>query len=152
MSEQPQSSSRGVAFGIVAAITSFAAILLLHERPRDGVAGDRLLDLWLVTNQEMLSVAVRGGEDPAWVQPLRPGAVYNGIADVVRVIPPEFRELLPQGNVMVQTFQDQKSARIGFGDVLFVTRARVEFTSDERARLRPLLGIVDPGLIPVGEP
>ena len=45
-------------------------------------------------------------------------------------------------------FQDSKDLRDGYGDILFAPAQAIEFSRDELELLRPLLGILDPELLP----
>jgi hypothetical protein len=60
----------------------------------------------------------------------------------------ELRGLLPDGPLAVQTFQDQKYSREGFGDVLFAPAERGSQNAAPDPRMRALLGILDPELLP----
>ena len=56
------------------------------------------------------------------------------------------RRVLAPNELVVQTFQDQKRSRAGFGDILFVPATATELGPAERAALAPLLAVLDPVL------
>ncbi|MCA9697499.1 MAG: hypothetical protein KC431_08240, partial [Myxococcales bacterium] len=64
----------------------------------------------------------------------------------------ELESLLPPGELVVQSFQDQKRTRAGYHDVLFASAEPRSFSPEELIALEPLLGILDPGLVGEGEP
>ena len=119
-------------------------------RPQtDRVAGPRLLELWYVGAAPVVPIATRERDGlSAWVQPLKRGLAHaDARSSLARSLEPELAELLPEGPLVVQTFQDQKRVRDGFGDVLFAFRGGVPRTPELDAELEPLLGLLDPALI-----
>ena len=64
------------------------------------------------------------------------------------ILPAELQALLPEGELVLQTFQDQKSDRTGFGDILFAYTDRHDLDPQARADLAGLLGVLDSGLGP----
>jgi hypothetical protein len=109
----------------------------------------RLLELWYVGSEPVVPVATRERDGvSAWVQPLQRGRSDRDARDaLVRTLDPELSVLLPSGPLLVQTFQDQKRSREGFGDVLFAFSEPVARTPEFEAELEPLLGLLDPALI-----
>lgn len=112
--------------------------------------GPRLLELWYVGSEPVVPVATRDRDGvSAWVQPLKRGRSHADARDeLVRTLDPELSKLLPAGPLLVQTFQDQKRSREGFGDVVFAFLEPVARTPELEAELEPLLGLLDPALIP----
>ncbi|MFO7562974.1 MAG: DUF2330 domain-containing protein [Enhygromyxa sp.] len=113
----------------------------------------RLLELWYVGAEPVVPVALREREGAsAWVQPLRRGLVTSDArVRLEDALAPELEELLPAGPLLVQTFEDQKRDRGGFGDVLFAFEQGRALTPELAAELEPLLGILDPALIKTQE-
>lgn len=117
-------------------------------------ASPRLLELWVATDAERTPVAAKvEGSTTRWKSPLEPGARYahGGVTGerLKAALHPELGELLPSGDLVVQSFQDQKSSRQGWGDILFAPVQRVELDAGKSERLKSLLGILDPALVPV---
>lgn len=112
--------------------------------------GDRLLDLWLVSNEPMTPVALASnGKTPTWVRPLKAGqAASDARARLERALDQSLHALLPEAALSVQTFQDQKVSRVGFGDILFVPKTRGAIDDAHKQKLLPLLGILDASLVP----
>jgi len=115
-----------------------------------GIVSPRLLELWVVGREEMVPVALREQDgERHWVRPLQGGQVT---ADARKKLEAAFEDevesLLPSGALVVQTFQDQKNSRKGFADVLFAPKEAQPATAQKVAKLEPLLGILDPQLVP----
>lgn len=68
-------------------------------------------------------------------------------APILQVLGPELEPWLPRGELVLQTFQDQKRSRAGFGDIVFVPQSRRELSDEQRRALRPILAILDPCLL-----
>jgi hypothetical protein len=80
----------------------------------------RLLDIWLVSTRDFVPVAPRSGAKPDRVRPFLDGSRYkakNVRAKLASAVEPA---LLPDGELRLQRFADQKRSRMGFGDVDFV--------------------------------
>lgn len=108
---------------------------------------ERLLDLWLVSSAELIPVAAREMDGKtSWVRPMREGQVFDVDTERLARALAYRIDVLPPGNLVVQTFQDQKVSRAGIGDILFVPRAGELHAS--REKLEPLLGLLDPNLLP----
>ncbi len=110
----------------------------------------RLLELWTVSSTRVVPVTRK--DEEGWVRPFKPGREYARRATLDASLADELESLLPEGDLVVQTFWDQKRSRAGFHDVLFASAESREFSPDELAALEPLLGILDPGLIPPSSP
>jgi hypothetical protein len=113
-------------------------------------AGARLLELWYVATEPRVPVALHEeGADRRWVRPLQEGQVFlDARGRLEAILPPELQALLPEGELVVQTFQDQKQDRSGFGDVLFAHGDRRDLDAEARAEMSRLLGVLDPALAP----
>src|SRR5262249_16235495 len=110
--------------------TPLAYYPYLEPQPPDSSSGsDRLLDLCLVSPSPVLPVgAHESGAKRDWVRPMREGQRFEKANDrLAAILRPEIESLLPSGNVIVETLQDQKVSRAGFGDVLFVPVDRGKF-------------------------
>ncbi|WP_045115536.1 DUF2330 domain-containing protein [Plesiocystis pacifica] len=123
---------------------------------RDASVRARLLELWVVGQRPVVPVATaRVDGETRWVRPLAEGQRANdgrarfeqslgrAQVDVAKLV-----DLLPAGELVVQTFQDQKSGREGYGDILFAPAELSPLDEDARAALEPLLGVLDPALVP----
>jgi hypothetical protein len=117
-------------------------------------APPRLLELWTVSPALLTPIAARTvAGDTSWVRPMLEG--FRSKSDVVdktqlaRSLGPDLGSLLRSaGPWVVQTFQDQKYSREGYGDVLFAPDERGRLDAAAADKLRPLLGILDPALVP----
>ncbi|MFV8754454.1 DUF2330 domain-containing protein [Nannocystaceae bacterium ST9] len=110
----------------------------------------RLLELWMIGTAAVEPIALREHEGRRrWVRPLRAGQRHDDArAAIEAALEPELEALLPAGPLVLQTFQDQKSARPGFADVLFATLDASTWTPAQLAALEPMLGVLDPALVP----
>lgn len=110
----------------------------------------RLMELWLVTSEARQPVGARTeGDRTKWLRPLREGHRQSSArAALEGALGAELGGLLPKGELVVQTFQDQKRQRVGMGDLLFPTERRRELSPAEVSKLEPLLGLLDPMLVP----
>jgi hypothetical protein len=115
----------------------------------------RLMELWLVTSEPRQPVAARTEAGVTkWLRPLREGQRHASARAALEtaLAGSELAALLPKGELVVQTFQDQKRQRPGMGDMLFPTERRRELSPAEVAKLEPLLGLLDPSLLPAAAP
>lgn len=114
-------------------------------RPADA---DRVLALWLVSPEPLIPIALeRRGSTRAWVRPFAEGPAYVPDRErLARRLTVGETALLPEGEVGVQTFEDQKRSRDGFGDVVFVPKTPHALDATERRALGPLLSVLDPEL------
>lgn len=112
-------------------------------------AGDeRLLDLWVVGGKKVVPVAMREQDGKrSWIRPLRAGQVHADAREKLATFGEDFTALLPEGELVVQTFQDQKRSRAGIGDILFVPAETTEISAEDRAALQPMLAVLDPELV-----
>jgi hypothetical protein len=120
------------------------------RRPVGAAAPERLLDLWLVSSAPWTPISARrAGGKTEWVRPFRPtrgSAARYQLASLSDEIQP----LLPSGTLQLQTFQDQKASREGFGDVLFAPLAPNTLAPERLEELSPFLGSLDAELMPAG--
>jgi len=124
-----------------------------YFEPAGPGASPRLLELWLATDAERMPVAAKTESGKtSWMSPFEPGARYaepGATSEQLKsALDLELHKFLPSGDLVVQGFQDQKSSRNGWGDALFAPVKRVELDAAKAARLEPLLGILDPALVP----
>lgn len=123
-------------------------------RPPGATAGEpRSMELWLVTRDPVTPVALRDRDGRrTWVRPLREGERYVATGARLREeVHPDILPLLPAGELVLQTFQDQKRSRDGYGDLLFVPVTKTAMDDARRAAVRPLLAVLDPELAPRSE-
>ena len=111
----------------------------------------RSLTAWLIAPRLYTPVCLRTGADGKldWVRAWREGRSYGNALEKARgVLPKADHSLLPTRPLSVQVFLDDKHLRDGYGDILFAPTEAVEFTREELELLRPLLGLLDPELLP----
>ncbi len=111
----------------------------------------RSLTTWLVAPRRYTPVCLRSstGGKLTWIRAWREGRTYADTMGKVRqTLPQEEHALLPERPLVVQVFQDSKDLRDGYGDILFAPAQSIEFSREELELLRPLLGILDPELLP----
>lgn len=117
---------------------------------------ERLLELWYVGSESVVPVARLGtpaepDTRPRWVRPLMPGnALTRARESIEAALPDELDGLLPAGELVLQTFQDQKRRRTGYQDILFAYAEARRLSPEQEAALAPLLGVLDPALIKGG--
>ena len=134
---------------------SFASPLAYYPyfepEPDAPTKGPRLLELWYVGTEPVVPVArfaSAGSESSQWVRPLAPGKDRTDARGAIEAaLYDELEQLLPEGELVVQTFQDQKIGRSGYHDILFGSAAARPLTPEQQTALAPLLGVLDPGLI-----
>jgi len=121
-----------------------------YLEPAREADGDRVLALWLVSTTPLVPVALeRHGDTSAWVRPFAEGPSYGADVDgrLRRILSTDDgATLLPSDSVLVQTFEDQKRDRTGFGDVVFVPKTPRVLDEDAKTALAPLAAILDPAL------
>jgi hypothetical protein len=124
-----------------------------REPDRDDLTGERALALWLITNgPPKIPVALaRRGDDLSYVRPLREGLAPPPMttAQLSAIVGEStWKAVTPSGEgpFRVQVFEDQKSARKGFGDVVLVPADPREPSAAAAAKLDALLPVLDPGL------
>ncbi len=107
----------------------------------------RMLELWVVGAQASVPVAARSQEGKvSWVRPLAEGTQHANAGAGLKAALGAEAKLLPEGELQVQTFIDQKRSRKGFGDVLFVSKQKRELDDATKAMLTSYLPVLDPGL------
>jgi hypothetical protein len=125
--------------------TPIAYYPYLEPEHKRADASPRLLELWYVGTDPVIPVARVGSN---WTRPMMAGKDYERKRESVEAsLDDELEELLPSGELVVQTFQDQKLNRHGYHDILFAFAKPKQLTSEQLAALEPLLGILDPTLI-----
>lgn len=110
----------------------------------------RLLEVWYVGSEPIVPVArlAEADKPPRWVRPLKPGRDFRDARKrLALALLDELEALLPDGDLVVQTFQDQKRSRSGYQDILFASAKPRTLAPEQQAALAPLLGVLDPGLI-----
>ena len=108
----------------------------------------RLLEVWYVGSKPVVPVGVHEHEgSKEWVRPLQHGHTYEQPRTDFVDASKELAEFLPDGDLVLQTFQDQKRSRDGFGDVLFVPEDATTLTAARASELEPMLAVLDPGLL-----
>jgi hypothetical protein len=161
MRYDPPASGNSDAVAGIAAETirvSFASPIAYYpyfEPERGRVdSSPRLLELWYVGTDPVNPVARveehtgARGWSVAWERPLMPGKDYGESRKRVEAaLDDELEQLLPEGELVVQTFQDQKRQRNGYHDILFAFAQPKQLTTEQLTALEPLLGVLDPGLI-----
>jgi hypothetical protein len=120
-----------------------------HEAPAHDT---RVLAVWFAARASMHPiVAMSHADGTSEVNPFawRIHARYaSAQAKLAQAVGPDLAKLLPAGELTVETFEDGRSDRSGYGDVLFVPDAPQNLDAaalKERARFLPLL---DPSLEP----
>lgn len=121
--------------------------------PPGGRAPDdpRMLEVWYVADSKSVPVATRSEQKKlTWVRPFAEGIAYEKASrkKLEEALGADSK-LLPQGELVVQRFMDQKRSRVGFGDVVFVP---AEISPRRVDRLKPLLGVLDPSLVEGAKP
>jgi len=115
----------------------------------------RLLELWIATPARVTPVVARTVNGRTeWVRPMQEGSTAGSIdpgvsrAALLGALGGALQALVPPGPLRVQTFQDQKLSREGYGDILFAPETKGTVDPATADKLRPLLGILDPTLVP----
>jgi hypothetical protein len=118
------------------------------EGPPAGATPSRLLELWYVGRDLVNPIARRETDgEPQWVRPLRPGQRFKEArVALLGALDDEIDQLLPDGELVVQTFRDQKVERAGFDDILFGSYQYRPRSAEEVAALGRYLEILDPQL------
>ena len=121
-----------------------------YVEPAREADGDRVLALWLVSTAPLVPVALeRHGDASAWVRPFAEGPSYGAdeAGRLRRILSnDDGGSLLPSGTFVVETFEDQKRDRRGFGDVVFVPKSPRTLDEEDKSALAPLAAILDPAL------
>lgn len=108
----------------------------------------RLLEVWYVGSESAVPVArLEESDTSRWVRPLKSGKEHrNARKRLQSALLAELEALLPEGDLVVQTFQDQKRRRTGYHDILFAPTTSRALAPEQRAAVEPLLAVLDPGL------
>lgn len=133
--------------------TPIAYYPYFEPEPRHSAKDPRLLEVWYVGTDPVVPVAQY--TDPAqangparWVRPLRPGQKKpQARKRLAAGLLSELEALLPEGELVVQTFQDQKRRRSGFKDILFAFAEPQTLTPERTAAIEAMLGVLDAGLV-----
>lgn len=124
-----------------------------EPEPQHGAKDPRLLEVWYVGTDPVVPVAqytdpTQTPAQPRWVRPLRPGLKFQKTRkQLLAALLSELEAVLPAGELVVQTFQDQKRRRSGFQDILFAFAEPRPLTPAQQAALGQLPGVLDGGLI-----
>lgn len=122
-----------------------------YREPDAGDGGiDRMLALWLLTSSPKVPVALReegpNREKTSYVRPWREGIrtlLTEGAPPLVG--PKTWKATVPAGPLVLQTFEDQKRSRRGFGDVVLVPEKATVLDADAVAKRQRMLALLDPG-------
>jgi len=120
-----------------------------YREPDAGDVGvDRILSLWLLTSSPKVPVALRkevpNGETVSYVRPWREGIRSSLAPDAPALVGPKtWKATVPAGPLVLQTFEDQKRSRRGFGDVLLVPEKPTPADAEARAKWKRLFGLLD---------
>ena len=149
--------SSGKRSGVVAAETiriSFAtpvAYYPYYEPDTQLPKRKRLMELWYIGREAVVPIALRDSEgERRWLSPFEEGLTsLDARKQIQAALRDELEVFLPAddgGALVVQTFQDQKVTRTGWGDVLFAFKEPHTLSPRALADLRPLMSILDPEL------
>lgn len=107
---------------------------------------DRILALWLLSPSPKVPVALRGeGDAAAYVRPWREGLRSTlGPGDDPLAGAKTWKAIQPSGPMILQTFEDQKTTRRGFGDVVLVPEQPTARSPEHLGKQKRLLGLLDP--------
>ncbi len=122
--------------------------------PKRDDESPRLLEVWYAGREPVVPVALHSAAGKSqWVRPLKPGDAYPEDArkQLELALHEDMHALLPAGDLVVQTFQDQKRSRAGIGDVVFVPEKAGALGPKAIAALEPMLGVLDPALVPANK-
>lgn len=140
---------------------SFATAVPFYPylEPSEPAKGGRALELWFAAKERYVPLAHKAGVGV--VQPMRAGNSYATSSDAatfhgnpnnpnpsaVRTgrlseLPSSIRGIVPEG--FLDTFQDQKSSRIGFGDIVFVPHDTRTLTDRQKSEIAPWLTVLQP--------
>ncbi|HEX2873763.1 MAG TPA: DUF2330 domain-containing protein [Polyangiaceae bacterium] len=121
----------------------------------------RMLSVWLLSSHRHVPVARSAGEgQPQWLRPWHEkDASRPSPQELKALLPKSLLALLPPGpeknaglvryrEPQLQHFEDQKSARRGYGDVVLVREAPLEGGAPAVADLRRLMNVLDPEVKP----
>jgi hypothetical protein len=113
------------------------------------VASPRSLVVWVVSDRKLVPVALASQRTPArWKRPWASRQSGQLERDDLRdVLGPELFDLVSKRpRHFVEVFEDQKTRRDGWGDVLLVPSAPITMTESQRTVLEPMMALLDPEL------
>ena len=120
------------------------------DTPAELESAPRLLEVWYVGPEPMVPVALLDEKGAlSWTRPLRGGERYpDARASLEAAARKQLAGLLPEGPLHLQTFQDQKRSRDGFGDIVFVPEVAEPLSPARREALATFVSLLDPSLEP----
>jgi hypothetical protein len=142
---------------------SFASALpyVPYAEASDDGGNYRLLSVWLLSSHRHVPVALAAGESkPQWVRPWHElDASRPSPQELKGLLPKSLLALLPPGpesnhglvryrEAQLQHFEDQKSSRKGYGDVVLVREAPQGGATPPVADLRRVMNVLDPEVKP----
>lgn len=113
-----------------------------YREPDHPASADRKLravELWVASPSALVPVAVTDDRGPpTWVRPFREGlrSTDQDPKAMAGTLGDDLAKLLPPGPLVVQPFQDQKTTRAGYGDVVFLPEVGVGKAEDAAAFVR----------------
>ncbi|MFO0659590.1 MAG: DUF2330 domain-containing protein [Polyangiaceae bacterium] len=121
------------------------------EHPDKGVVSQpRVLAVWLVSQTASQPVAaIKEGDEVHWKKPWREGQTNAPIAEGVlkATLGTELSALLPTAKeYVVQRFEDQKSVRTGWGDVVLLPSKPSKLDAAALEKRLKLMNVLDPAL------
>ncbi len=142
---------------------SFASALpyFPYAEASDDGGNYRLLSVWLLSGHRHVPVALAAGEGkPQWLRPWHElDASRPSPEELQGLLPKSLLALLPRGpeknhgllrysSPTLQHFEDQKSSRRGYGDVVLVREAPQDGPAIPVAELRRVMNVLDPEVKP----
>ncbi len=103
----------------------------------------RAVELWVASPAPLAPVALATEQGAAtWVRPFREGLRRPNEDPkwLGEALGTELAKVLPEGPLVVQPFQDQKTQRSGYGDVVFLPEGGVGDDPEARAFVRATIG------------
>lgn len=118
------------------------------ESPDASHRTERELRLWVVSSERLTPLAMKtDGAKREWVRPFKQNNIEQDAREhLLETVDDEIEALLPDGELTVETFDDRKERRTGFGDVLFAPYQHKTLDNEERRQLLPYLSILDSSL------
>lgn len=142
---------------------SFSSALpyLPYAEASDDGGNYRLLSVWLLSSHRHVPVALAASEGKSqWLRPWHElDASQPSPEQLKGLLPKSLLALLPPGpeknhglirypSHMLQRFEDQKSSRRGYGDVVLVREAPQDSATPPVAELRRVMNVLDPEVKP----
>jgi hypothetical protein len=112
--------------------------------------GLRQLSVWLLASNRQVPVVLGSTEGQArWLRPWHElESSQPTPKDLSGMLPKALVALLPRGTVQLQHFEDQKSSRLGYGDIVLVPETPQATPPKPSPELRRLMSVVDPEVKP----